>query len=210
MIANLGGIANITDLPPRGDVRGFDTGPGNVLLDLWHARHRGGPFDADGAFAASGHGRAHRCCERMLARALLRRAAAQEHGARPVQRGVARPGHRGSADSRARAQDVQATLAALTARTLADAIRAHCPGAEELLVCGGGANNADLMRRLGAELPRRRRSRRPSASAWRADHVEALAFAWLAREATRRAAGQPAGSHRRARARACSARSIRA
>src|SRR4029450_7438067 len=52
VVANLGGIANITDLPPRGAVRGFDTGPGNVLMDLWSARHRNLPFDTNGAWAA--------------------------------------------------------------------------------------------------------------------------------------------------------------
>jgi len=54
VIVNLGGIANITDLPPDGPVRGFDTGPGNALLDQWCARHRGTPFDGEGAWAATG------------------------------------------------------------------------------------------------------------------------------------------------------------
>jgi len=54
VVVNLGGIANITDLPPTGEVRGFDTGPGNVLLDLWHAQHRGSGYDRDGAWARTG------------------------------------------------------------------------------------------------------------------------------------------------------------
>ena len=54
VIVNLGGIANITDLPAQGEVRGFDTGPGNILLDLWHARHRGAAYDRDGAWARAG------------------------------------------------------------------------------------------------------------------------------------------------------------
>src|SRR6185436_12303925 len=54
VVVNVGGIANLTDLPPTGDVRGFDTGPGNVLLDLWHARHRGTAYDRDGAWARTG------------------------------------------------------------------------------------------------------------------------------------------------------------
>ena len=54
VVVNLGGIANLTDLPAEGGARGFDTGPGNVLLDLWHARHRGAPFDRDGAWARTG------------------------------------------------------------------------------------------------------------------------------------------------------------
>ncbi|HKN79124.1 MAG TPA: anhydro-N-acetylmuramic acid kinase, partial [Lysobacter sp.] len=53
-VLNLGGIANFTLLPAHGDVRGFDTGPANALMDAWCERHHGRPFDAHGAFAASG------------------------------------------------------------------------------------------------------------------------------------------------------------
>jgi anhydro-N-acetylmuramic acid kinase len=94
----------------------------------------------------------------------------------------------GSTHWSGRNEDVQATLAALTARTIADAVRAHASGATELLVCGGGANNATLLRMLAMELE-------PRAVATTAErgvaveHVEALAFAWLAREAL---AGRPA------------------
>src|SRR4029450_5905358 len=54
VVVNIGGIANLTDIPPSGGVRGFDTGPGNVLLDLWHAKHRGNAFDQDGMWGRSG------------------------------------------------------------------------------------------------------------------------------------------------------------
>lgn len=185
VVANLGGIANITDLPPHGEVRGFDTGPANVLLDLWHARHRGGPFDANGRFAAGGT--VHPALlERMLAEPYFAQDPPKSTGrdlftAAWLERAIA-----GSGDA-ARPEDVQATLAALTARTLADAIRRHCRGAQELLLCGGGANNLDLMQRLAAELPLL--SVETTASLGVAtDHVEALAFAWLAREAL---AGRP-------------------
>ena len=72
VVANLGGIANITDLPPRGAVRGFDTGPGNVLLDLWHARHRNAPFDARRRVRRVGHASTRSCSRAMLAEPLLR------------------------------------------------------------------------------------------------------------------------------------------
>jgi anhydro-N-acetylmuramic acid kinase len=83
--------------------------------------------------------------------------------------------------------DVQATLLFLTARTIADAVRGHCPTATEVLVCGGGARNAALMDALAGELA----PRIVTTTAMRGvavEHVEALAFAWLAREAM---AGRP-------------------
>src|SRR6185295_16149442 len=88
---------------------------------------------------------------------------------------------------RGRAEDVAATLAALTARTLADAVRDHCTGPNEMLICGGGANNATLMRMLAAELPRTHIAATDTVGV-ASSHVESLAFAWLAREAL---AGRP-------------------
>jgi anhydro-N-acetylmuramic acid kinase len=79
VVANLGGIANITDLPSRGAVRGFDTGPGNVLLDAWHARHRASAFDAGGALAAAGAVQRDccwRCCASLTSPRRRRRARA--------------------------------------------------------------------------------------------------------------------------------------
>src|SRR5205823_6212092 len=54
VIVNIGGIANLTDIPPGGSVRGFDTGPGNVLLDLWHSKHIGDAFDRNGSWGRTG------------------------------------------------------------------------------------------------------------------------------------------------------------
>jgi anhydro-N-acetylmuramic acid kinase len=83
---------------------------------------------------------------------------------------------------------VQATLVALTARTIADAIRAYAPSADEILVCGGGANNATLMHTLADELaPRKLRSTGDEGVP--VEQVEPLAFAWLAREALAGRAG---------------------
>jgi len=186
VIVNLGGIANITDLPPGGPVSGFDTGPGNAMLDLWCARNRGDPFDANGAWAATG---------KVVPQLLDAMLAEPFFAARPpksthrdtfnlawLEKRLAAAGWKGEAD------DVQATLVALTARTVADAIRAQAPDSTEVLACGGGANNAALMAALAAELVPRRVTTTFAAAGVPVEHVEALAFAWLAREAL---AGRP-------------------
>jgi anhydro-N-acetylmuramic acid kinase len=182
-IVNVGGIANVTDLPPGGIVRGFDTGPGNVLLDLWHARHRGGPYDADGAWAQGGN----------VDAALLEVMLAEPFLALPPPRSTGRElFNAGWLDDRLAgralaAVDVQATLLAFTARCVAGAIGEHCGRAQEVLVCGGGARNAALMARLAALLAPRPVAT-TAAAGYAPEHVEALAFAWLAREAL---AGRP-------------------
>jgi len=184
VIVNVGGIANITDLAPGGVVHGFDTGPGNVLSDLWCARNRGATFDAQGAWAATGKTNA----------ALLDKLLADPYFSAPPPKST----HRDTFNLKwledrlpgidAEAEDVQATLVALTARTIAEAIRAYAPGSDEILVCGGGANNATLMHALAAELaPRKVHSTGDDGVP--VEQVEALAFAWLAREALAGRAG---------------------
>jgi anhydro-N-acetylmuramic acid kinase len=186
VIVNLGGIANLSDLPPGGAVvRGFDTGPGNVLSDLWHARHRGGAYDADGAWARSGH----------VDAALLAHLLTEPYFSRRPPKSTGRDLFDAAwldarLDSLGRAvgpADVQATLVALTARGIGDAVRTHCGGATTVLVCGGGARNTALMQALARELAPRSVAT-TAAVGIAVDHVEALAFAWLAREAI---AGRP-------------------
>jgi len=185
VIVNVGGIANMTDLPNNGVVHGFDTGPGNVLSDLWCARNRGATFDAQGAWAATG---------KVVPRLLDVLLDDPFFSASPP-----KSTHRDkfnlqwleerlrAANIDEEAEDVQATLVALTARTVADAIRGYSPDAQEVLLCGGGANNATLMRMLTAELkPRKVGTTADEGVA--VEQVEALAFAWLAREAL---AGRP-------------------
>jgi anhydro-N-acetylmuramic acid kinase len=184
IVINGGGIANLTDLPPQGAVRGFDTGPGNVLIDLWHARHHGAAFDRDGAWAKAG--RVHA--------ALLAALLAEPYFAKAPPKSTGRDlFHAEWLDAMLAGfgivppADVQATLVALTARSIANAARVHCESDTEVLVCGGGANNLALMEALSGEFA-------PSTVATTAtegvavEHVEALAFAWLAREAL---AGRP-------------------
>jgi anhydro-N-acetylmuramic acid kinase len=193
VVVNLGGIANLTDLPAQGPVHGFDTGPGNVLLDLWHARHRGAAYDRDGAWARSG-----RANDSLLA-ALL----AEPYFARTPPKSTGRDlFHAEWLDARLAGRaiapaDVQATLVALTARSVAGAVAIRCAAATEVLVCGGGAKNAALMDALTAALAPRTVAT-TAAHGVAVEHVEALAFAWLARGRLP-AARQPAGSHRRAR-----------
>jgi anhydro-N-acetylmuramic acid kinase len=177
-VVNIGGIANVTDLPVRGDVRGFDTGPGNVLLDLWHAQHRGAGFDRDGAWARTGH------VDDPLLAVLL----AEPYFARVPPKSTGRDLFDADwlaarlAGREVAPADVQATLVALTARTIAGAIAAHCGESEEVLICGGGAKNAALMDAL-ATLLLPRATATTAAHGVAVEHVEALAFAWLAREA---------------------------
>ena len=185
VIVNVGGIANMTDLPEDGQVRGFDTGPGNVLSDLWCARNRGAPFDAQGAWASTGH----------VIPALLEVLLADPFFSASPPKSTHRDkfnlqwleGRLRESGSKAEAEDVQATLVALTARTIADAIRGYAPDAQEVLVCGGGARNATLLQRLAQELTPRKVGTTGDAGV-AVEQVEALAFAWLAREAL---AGRP-------------------
>jgi anhydro-N-acetylmuramic acid kinase len=183
-ILNLGGIANITIL--RGDaVTGFDTGPANTLLDSWISRHRGVPYDAGGAWAATGS------CRPNLLNSLLSDPYFERHA--PKSTG---PEHfslswleekLAAAQLKPQPQDVQATLLELTARTVADAIRRDAPDAGTVLVCGGGVHNGALMARLSELLaPARVASTREAGVD--PDFVEACAFAWLARQ---RLAGRP-------------------
>lgn len=186
-VVNVGGIANITLLPAsRGldAVRGFDTGPGNVLMDLWCSRHRGRPFDEDGAWARSGQ------VDAKLLRLLLDEGYFSVPPPKSTGRDLfnatwldARLDRRGGVD----AADVQRTLLAFTARTIGDALRTNLSPAAEILVCGGGALNSELMEALAAELAPRRVTTTASHGV-DVQHVEALAFAWLARQTL---AGRP-------------------
>jgi len=179
-ILNLGGIANLTVLGPAQEVIGFDCGPANTLLDLWCERSSGRPFDADGAAAARGVVDA-RLLDALLAEPYFALAPPKSTGLDHFNASWL-DARLDVADARARLrpEDIQATLAQLTANVVAASCRRHAPTADELVVCGGGAFNADLMARLGRALA-------PSAVVTSdarglpADQVEATAFAWLAR-----------------------------
>ncbi|HQP67299.1 MAG TPA: anhydro-N-acetylmuramic acid kinase [Quisquiliibacterium sp.] len=176
-LVNVGGIANISVLAPGAATIGYDTGPGNVLMDEWCQHHRQQPFDRDGAWAASGTVHAG------LLAALLD----EPYFARPTPKSTGRDlfnaawlAQRLSLLAHAPGPgDVQATLAELTAVTIARACAAG--DCREVFVCGGGARNAHLMRRLEA-LCRPAVVDTTAALGVPPQAVEAVAFAWLARQ----------------------------
>ncbi|HYW93745.1 MAG TPA: anhydro-N-acetylmuramic acid kinase [Gammaproteobacteria bacterium] len=176
-VLNIGGIANLTLLPARGDARGFDTGPGNCLLDAWAREHGRGTHDAGGAWAASGTPRPD-LLERLLGEPYFARTGPRSTGRELFNTDWLRS--RGGGALAGEPADVQATLCLLTARSVARALREAAPETEELLVCGGGVHNDELIRALAAELPGT--SVRPTTAAGLdPDWIEAMAFAWLAR-----------------------------
>ncbi len=182
-ILNLGGIANLTLLPRAGEVRGFDTGPANGLMDAWCTRHRGQAYDRDAAFARSG-----RVDPALLARLLAEPwfALAPPKSTGRDQFQLAWLQERLGAGGLA-PEDVQATLCELSAVTVAQALQATQPSTSQLLACGGGVHNPLLMERLAAHLPGVTVASTASLGL-DPDFIEAAGFAWLAREAL---AGRP-------------------
>lgn len=179
IVLNLGGIANITILPSTltAPVLGFDTGPASCLLDAWAQQQLGTAFDADGAFAARGTVNAD----------LLARLFDDSYFAAPPPKSTGREVfHLTWLQRRLQGftippADVQATLVALTARSVADAVRVHSRDAQEVLVCGGGVHNPVLMQALADALaPVHVAS--TAARGVDPDFVEAMLFAWLARQ----------------------------
>lgn len=176
VIVNIGGIANITDLPTDGKVIGFDCGPGNMLLDAWTQKHLGKDYDHDGAWARSGHAMP----------ALLEQLQAHEYFRQSPPKSTGREMFNlawleSLLPENAVPADVQATLLAFTANTIANAITTFCNGAQEIYVCGGGARNAALMELLKEKLDSRLLTT-TDALGMNTEHVEALAFAWLAHQ----------------------------
>jgi anhydro-N-acetylmuramic acid kinase len=187
VIVNVGGIANISVLPGNIssstggiDVIGYDTGPGNVLMDHWVKIHRGKPYDDAGKWAASGR-TLPALLEKLLDEPFFRLAPPKSTGRDLFHLQWLEERLSGFQD--ASAADIQATLAALTAVTIADAIRLHAPQAGAVYVCGGGAHNHYLLDLIRHHL----RQKAHPATVDSTDilgiapsHVEPLAFAWLA------------------------------
>jgi anhydro-N-acetylmuramic acid kinase len=176
-IVNIGGIANVTHLPASGAVTGFDTGPGNTLLDQWARCRLGKNYDEGGLWAQGGN----------VSTVLLERLLTDDYFAAPAPKSTGREYFNmawldvalsGLATS-VTAQDVQATLVELSTRTIADALACLSPKTDEIYICGGGSHNTTLLHSLErhvGDTP----VRTTQPLGLDPDWVEACAFAWLA------------------------------
>lgn len=177
VLVNIGGFANLTLLRPQLPVTGFDSGPGNVLLDEWISVHLRQAYDAGGQWASQGK----------VSDSLLSEMLADPYFARPAPKSTGREyfnaawlaAHLERLAEPLSPVDVQATLLELTAISVAEAVKDAAHGCEELYVCGGGSRNTRLMNRLQqllAPLPVGSTELLGVDPDW----MEAMAFAWLA------------------------------
>ncbi|EKO3572424.1 anhydro-N-acetylmuramic acid kinase [Vibrio metschnikovii] len=176
VVLNIGGIANISVLTTDKRVIGYDTGPGNVLMDYWCAQHTGRAYDEDGQWARQGK----------LDLPLLQRLKQDTYFSQPAPKSTGREWFNLAwlenklAGLTVTQQDVQRTLCELTAQTISEQVNQYAQGvAPQLLVCGGGAQNPLLMERLQANLPSWLVAP-TQAKGVDGDYMEAMAFAWLA------------------------------
>jgi len=183
VIVNIGGISNISILPTNGACTGFDTGPGNILMDLWSQTHLGTSYDHNGDWAATG----------TTHQALLQHMKGCAFFSQPAPKSTGRElfNHHWLNAQLAQfpdlaPQDIQATLLSLTAETICEAIEGLSSPAEEVYICGGGAFNSELMGALTEKLPKVSTTETLGiAPNW----VEACAFAWLAKQRIEHKAG---------------------
>jgi len=175
MIVNIGGIANITYLPadPQSKTIGFDTGPGNNLMDAWCRQHINRPFDEDGQWAMQGQ-----VNETLLARLLSDPYFSQQ----PPKSTGPEYFHLAWLDSTIAAVDTQRTLLELTAQTIANAARelvrtSYC----EILLCGGGARNTALVTKIQSLLGNKFHVHLTDDIGVPSEWLEAMLFAWLAK-----------------------------
>jgi len=186
-VLNIGGVANVTLLLPRSPtVLGFDTGPGNTLLDAWCRQSRNKPYDKGGAWAASGK-ILQPLLHEMLADSYFKLPPPKSTGFEYFNSGWTKDRIAAVGEDITVLQDVQATLAELSAHTIALSVLDHAPAVEQVMVCGGGVHNNDLMQRLQSHLPGAL-VQSTETFGLHPDWVEAAAFAWLAK---RRMEGNP-------------------
>ena len=176
-IINIGGIANISYLPKNQNDKtsGFDTGPGNALLDLWCHKKTGENYDRNGDWAKTGE----------VSYSLLNSMLKDTYFTKPYPKSTGREQfnldwlNSQLVNQTISNQDIQASLTELTARTIIDAIYNYYPETERIILCGGGTHNQYLRERiekLSSKIPLCDTQRYGITPDW----VEAVAFAWLA------------------------------
>lgn len=174
-VINIGGIANITYLSSHSDIIGFDSGPGNMLLDAWIKQHKNLHYDANGAWASTGQ----------LIAPLLSAMLAEPYFALTPPKSTGRDLFNDAwlkqhlANNHYRPQDVAFTLVSLTAHSIHNALLHHCESVDEIYLCGGGAHNALLIAQLQSLLGHTKIEVTDKLGVG-VDWVEAIAFAWLA------------------------------
>ncbi len=182
VIVNIGGIANITTLPATQDdtVIGFDTGPGNGLMDVWIHKYLGKNFDQNGEWATQGK----------IIPDLLASLLGDPYFTLPTPKSTGKEYFHldwleKHIDKKMAAEDVQATLCELTAMSITNEIKQVIPSVDEVYVCGGGAHNQTLMQRL-SDLLEPAKVASTDKLGLSPDWVEAVCFAWLAKQALHR------------------------
>lgn len=174
-VLNIGGVANVTVLSGDQETIGFDTGPGNSLMDAWTRKHNSQPFDRDGRWAETGNVNEDLLLQ-FMSDPYFAFAPPKSTGFEHFNLNWIEGHHLAVVEP----VDVQATLCQLTAKTVADAIQDYAPETSELLVCGGGIHNPVLCRKIEERLPDIALDSTASAGL-DPDWVEAVAFAWLAK-----------------------------
>lgn len=180
-ILNIGGMANLTLLPTNKSepVIGFDSGPGNILIDTWHQEHHSTLYDDKGSWASSG----------TISEALLTRMLDEPYLQLPPPKSTGRElfnarwlhQQLSHLKSCPKPEDVACTLVEYSARSISNQVIGYFPNCDEIYVCGGGAHNAYLMKRLAHMLPDQAISS-STVLGVEPDWVEAVAFAWLAKQ----------------------------
>jgi len=186
VILNLGGIANMTLLPadPKAKIIGFDTGPANTLMDAWIQASQQHPFDAQGAWAARGQ----------VIPELLNRLLDDDYFKRPPPKSTGPElfnlewlNQRLTDRSNYRPEDIQASLCSLSSRSIIQAINQYAPRCDRVICCGGGTRNPTLMQQLQQGLSATVET--TAEHGLDPDQIEAMAFAWLARQTLQRLPG---------------------
>ena len=177
VIVNVGGMANITWLPKNGAASGFDTGPGNVLMDAWILEYKGKAYDANGDWAKSGRAD-EPLLNRLLSHSFFNQQPPKSTGREAFNLNWLK---NEIFSAELNAEDIQATLLALTATSISNDIKKLNATNSEVFVCGGGAYNLRRMDELHSQLPNcsvESTNKLGIAPEW----IEAIAFAWMAKQ----------------------------